>query len=93
MRFFTWFGEFLKSDPVRRSWRTFAQAFIGIFLLSFTPSALAGEIIPDLSVILEVLRVALWAGVIAVVTLIHNELESKDVVHDTRDAGVGEHPR
>lgn len=73
--------RFFASDSWRRTWRSFAQAFVGVLVLSFSV-----EQIPDPATVLEVLVAAGWAGVIAVVVLVHNELEDHVPSVDTRQA-------
>lgn len=69
----------LETDTVVRAVRTFAQAFVGTLLL-----LLPTDLVPELSVLAEVGLAAGWAGVIAVLTWLHNELEDAGRVRDRR---------
>lgn len=69
----------LEHDAVRRAVRTFAQAFVAA-LVVLLPTDLVGEV----GVYLEALAAAGYAGAVALVTWVHNELEDAGRVRDRR---------
>lgn len=72
------------SDSLQRAWRTFAQSFVGLFLVSLVgwltkvvlwANGGDGNVFPDVSVLVKAGIAAVAAAVIATVAFIQNKTE------------------
>lgn len=68
------------SDPVRRTLRTFLQAFLGAIITSGVLSAFGTNGVIDVSILQKAGVSALGAGLTAMVTFIQNILEDNDSI-------------
>lgn len=68
------------SDALRRTLRTFIQAFLGAILTSGVLSAIATDGVVDVSILGKTAASALAAGIIAVITFLQNYLEDNEVI-------------
>ncbi|MBA2578312.1 MAG: hypothetical protein H0V05_17015 [Euzebyaceae bacterium] len=63
------------TDAVRRAIRTYLQAAIGTFLALLTTMNLAPGQVPDGGALKALALAALWSGVPALLSYVHNALE------------------
>lgn len=66
-------------DPVRRTHRTWWQAFIGALLLQFSV-----EVVPTVSALQDTVVAGAWAATVATLSLLHNLLDAAPFGPDTR---------
>jgi hypothetical protein len=87
-------GSYTIPDWARRAVRTFAQSFVGSFLVLTAGAGLLPGEVPNLALLQRLALAALWAAVIATLTGAHNALEDKNIVPalGKAPASAGAHP-